>query len=701
MRYIYQGVAKDGNGKVLQSATVSVFLAGTTTVADVYLASSGGVSVNSVTSDTLGYFSFWVETVDYDSESQLFKIIISKTRFRSDSYDNLSIFTGDITNKNPEWYLAVGDGVTDDTDALNFMFAAKTANSIINLSSGVVYLCDNLDTITGIDRFTINGNGASLKATVGAGSGSGLGFSSCNKLTIDNIIFDRQQSYTSGTARDGIHLVGCEDAKITNNDFSESGTGVAAGEGSHRLYMSGNKQKSRLDYTAPNLSNKLLAQYMVTLGNPADTLWNDDCIIENNWCLNVSRLLYAGKANRTKTKFNFLYYPYDSGIYYDASIGGNIIGNIVIGAGKDAIKAINSPDNATGFNRCIISLNEVYGCSVNIHGFGIQVVGSHFSVTGNIFKSLASGSVIGTQNGIGIRGSDVTVTGNTIIGTGITQDNGIYIDPLYTNISNINASSNTISLIQFGVNVVDSSATGNIATNIKISENVVDKAERCITVGAVGLSDIDISSNKVSQYSEFGIHSSLGDNINIKNNDSNNSSAAYFIRSFDTTNVSIVGNSSDGTETYFFRIDSGLITMLGNTRAGTPIFTGSVLGAAVAGATNGTTAGKAKTVNTIKYSVISSVYSKSASDDLWDLTGVSTGGSEYKKVLLCISSAGSGVIVDGVAAASQTTAKIPIMAIHNQSLCAVAIVEIPNNYSGGSLSGFTFYDILGNWSNNG
>ena len=92
MRYVYQGTSTDQNGAVIKSCTVSVYLAGTTTAASVYTASSGGTAVNSVTSDsTNGSFSFWVDTGDY-ATSQLFKITLSKTDFTSVSYDNLSIY---------------------------------------------------------------------------------------------------------------------------------------------------------------------------------------------------------------------------------------------------------------------------------------------------------------------------------------------------------------------------------------------------------------------------------------------------------------------------------------------------------------------------------------------------------------------------------------------------------------------------------
>lgn len=92
MRYIYQNVAKDGNGHIIPSATINVYEAGGTTAANIYVASSGGSAVNSVTSDSDdGSFSFYVDEADYGSD-QLFKTITSKTGYRDFPLDDILIY---------------------------------------------------------------------------------------------------------------------------------------------------------------------------------------------------------------------------------------------------------------------------------------------------------------------------------------------------------------------------------------------------------------------------------------------------------------------------------------------------------------------------------------------------------------------------------------------------------------------------------
>ena len=87
-RKIYRGYARDGNGTVLSGATVSVYLTGTSTVASIYAASSGGTAVNSTTTDSTGLYSFYVDYSDYAAGTQ-FRLTISKTGYDSVTYDEV------------------------------------------------------------------------------------------------------------------------------------------------------------------------------------------------------------------------------------------------------------------------------------------------------------------------------------------------------------------------------------------------------------------------------------------------------------------------------------------------------------------------------------------------------------------------------------------------------------------------------------
>ena len=82
-RFYTQAQVRDGLGRAVPGATVTVFLAGSTTWAAIYNASSGGVAIpgSAVTADATGYFGFWVDSDDYPS-SQLFKIVASAPNYQ-------------------------------------------------------------------------------------------------------------------------------------------------------------------------------------------------------------------------------------------------------------------------------------------------------------------------------------------------------------------------------------------------------------------------------------------------------------------------------------------------------------------------------------------------------------------------------------------------------------------------------------------
>jgi len=109
-RHIYQGSSEDQNGTIIPSATISVFLAGTATAASIYTASAGGSPVNSVTSDSNGAFSFYVDDTDYIS-SQLFKITLTKTGFSSQTFDDIDIIEHSSIIQDTSGNLGIG-GVT-------------------------------------------------------------------------------------------------------------------------------------------------------------------------------------------------------------------------------------------------------------------------------------------------------------------------------------------------------------------------------------------------------------------------------------------------------------------------------------------------------------------------------------------------------------------------------------------------------------
>jgi hypothetical protein len=100
LRYSYYGFSKDGNGKIICGATVSIFLTGTSTPTSVYEASLtfvGEVAVNYVTtgletSSSPGYFIFYIDRANY-AYTQEFDITMSKVGFTSKTFYNIKVFS--------------------------------------------------------------------------------------------------------------------------------------------------------------------------------------------------------------------------------------------------------------------------------------------------------------------------------------------------------------------------------------------------------------------------------------------------------------------------------------------------------------------------------------------------------------------------------------------------------------------------------
>jgi hypothetical protein len=120
-----------------------------------------------------------------------------------------------------------------------------------------------------------------------------------------------------------------------------------------------------------------------------------------------------------------------------------------------------------------------------------------------------------------------------------------------------------------------------------------------------------------------------------------------------------------------------------------------VLNGVGAGIAAGTTAGYAKTTVAVRVTYKGTVSSKAVTDDLWNLTGVSTAAGEYRKALLCLDVGATARVVVGEVASSQVAAKLP--SIPDFDWAAIGVVEIPASYSGGALTGFTIYDICGQY----
>lgn len=144
-RYIYQGQFCDLSGNAVTDGTISVYLAGTTTLATIYTASTGGIADadSAVTSDSKGYFFFYVDEDDY-IHTQKFKITLSnpKLAFLSKTYDNIQIFPDDVANVTTvagDYTVKLSDRIIEHSGNGTVTFPA------VATSTGIIYILKKTD----------------------------------------------------------------------------------------------------------------------------------------------------------------------------------------------------------------------------------------------------------------------------------------------------------------------------------------------------------------------------------------------------------------------------------------------------------------------------------------------------------------------------------------------------------------------------
>ncbi len=158
-RFIHQGTWTDGNGVVVDEGTVTVYLAGGSTLATIYATetATSAATGSVVESDEYGHFVFWVDPGDYTT-TQKFKYTLSKTAFESKTWDNIVIFRA------KDWidvkdYGAEGDDATDDVAAFQAAFAAAPDNTYtVFIPPGHYLISERVDFschISGIPRASI------------------------------------------------------------------------------------------------------------------------------------------------------------------------------------------------------------------------------------------------------------------------------------------------------------------------------------------------------------------------------------------------------------------------------------------------------------------------------------------------------------------------------------------------------------------
>jgi microcystin-dependent protein len=181
-RYIFQGTFRDGQGNIVPDGTVSVCDADTTTASTLYAASSGGTSVNSVTSDDNGFFYFYIDSSDYAENSQ-FDITLSKSGYSDKTYEDVVIYGKGVAGVSVESVAWSGDDMVFTlTDASTITLAdAKVDLAGISVENaftasqqieGDALLLRLNDTGTSGEEWAVRSDGGNLEIVKNTGTES-------------------------------------------------------------------------------------------------------------------------------------------------------------------------------------------------------------------------------------------------------------------------------------------------------------------------------------------------------------------------------------------------------------------------------------------------------------------------------------------------------------------------------------------------
>jgi hypothetical protein len=121
MRGFFQDVLRDGNGVIISGGIVTVYLAGTTSLANIYSSVSSATPITGsvVTTAANGSFSFYCDAFDYGT-SQCFKYVATATTFAGQSYtlDNIDVFANPVMGnytitggKTTAFFMSIPSGV--------------------------------------------------------------------------------------------------------------------------------------------------------------------------------------------------------------------------------------------------------------------------------------------------------------------------------------------------------------------------------------------------------------------------------------------------------------------------------------------------------------------------------------------------------------------------------------------------------------
>jgi hypothetical protein len=415
--------------------------------------------------------------------------------------------------ENVKTHGAKGDGVTDDTAAIQAAVNALTAGDTLYFPSGI-YLCDKI-LISGKTDVFIDGGKATLYRSVAAfaAADQNIDVVNCSGCTISGFIYDAENSLI-GHNRGGVTFDGCDTCTVEKAHFKDVRTGVTTLNSNSYLTVQECTAEQQLPLTAGNESGILLMDYL--------SVYNGS----SSYCKTINNNLDGARIGLSQPGATYINMSHnttsataDSVIYFSGTKYFTCHGNIMHDCGKDAIKAIVGSEGGAITGNFVYGTGEVTTNSPNL----IQVdASSHISITGNTVKAADSTTrTANSQYGIFIGSSSfITVTGNNIYcldpGGDAKSEDGIRIETNGGNTNHVIVSNNNIYNVS-GVGIILWSDSAHVISDIDIIGNRMKGTSTVINDYGIrvlcsneGMSDIRILNNSIETQQHGGVYLTAG-----------------------------------------------------------------------------------------------------------------------------------------------------------------------------------------------
>lgn len=373
--------------------------------------------------------------------------------------DPSAIYATVVNARSPQ-YGIVGDGVTDDTAAIQAMLAGIGSNTAVHFSAGI-YKHTNL-VIGGKKNFALVGDGAVFLATTR--SEPYLRFVNCADVTVRGITSKGAFATTRQGPTRGISFEGCERYLITGCHIHDTeGVGIYSGSGCHDGRIVGNLVHDTFadGIHVTGTSNRIAisgntvrdtgddAIAVVSYGSDSNGPCEDIAITSNlSWHSKSRGIIVSGGKNIVisgnairDTKNAGIYVAYESTYPTRAVEGVSIVGNTVLGANTYNVPTINyagvqvvgNGGPTTPVGGITISGNTVEGSKwhgilignvgvgcydIIVSDNGVRRSGGHAVMVQAAQDVLISGNMIDTSAEAGIYCNDtrglLSISGNVI-----------------------------------------------------------------------------------------------------------------------------------------------------------------------------------------------------------------------------------------------------------------------------------------------